>query len=42
MVVNGGVELKARTETNPKNAELVPLAEAADRIVAEVQKGLEA
>ena len=36
----GGVELKARTETNPKNAELVPLAEAADRIVADVQKEL--
>ena len=36
----GGVELKARTETNPKNAELVPLAEATERIVADVQKEL--
>jgi len=37
----GGVELKARTETNPKNAELVPLAEATDRIALDVKKGLE-
>ena len=39
-LAQGGVELKARTETNPKNAELVPLAEATDRIIADVGREL--
>ncbi len=38
---NGGVELKPRTEKNPKNAELVPLADAAKRAIDYVQKALE-
>ncbi|MEZ4371223.1 MAG: proline--tRNA ligase [Polyangiaceae bacterium] len=35
---NGGVELKLRTETDPKKAELVPTADAATKIVALVKE----
>jgi len=36
----GGVELKPRTETDPKKAEIVPLSEAAATIQARVRAGL--
>jgi len=36
----GGVELKPRTETDPKKAEIVPLGEAAATIQARVRDGL--
>lgn len=36
----GGVELKPRTETNPKNAELLPLKDAVERIVRQVREEL--
>jgi prolyl-tRNA synthetase len=36
----GVVELKPRTEKNPKNAESVPLADAAGIITARVRKAL--
>ncbi|MCA9647798.1 MAG: hypothetical protein KC492_44210, partial [Myxococcales bacterium] len=35
---NGGVELKLRTETDPKKAELVPTADAAKKIVGMVKE----
>jgi hypothetical protein len=33
------VELKPRTEKNPKNIELLPIAEAADRLAERVRAG---
>ena len=35
---NGNVEMKLRTETDPKKAELVPIAEAVARIAGLVGK----
>jgi prolyl-tRNA synthetase len=39
-LANGNVELKPRTEADPKKAELVPLAGAAERIGGWVKQGL--
>jgi prolyl-tRNA synthetase len=38
-LANGAVELKPRTEKNPKNVELVPVAEAAARLLERVRPG---
>ena len=38
-LANGAVELKPRTEKNPKNVELVPVAEAAARLAERVRPG---
>jgi prolyl-tRNA synthetase len=38
-LANGAVELKPRTEKNPKNVELVPVAEAAIRLSERVRPG---
>lgn len=38
-LANGAVELKPRTEKNPKNVELLPVAEAATRLVERVRAG---
>jgi prolyl-tRNA synthetase len=39
-LANGNIELKPRTEADPKKAELVPLAGAAERIGGWVKQGL--
>jgi prolyl-tRNA synthetase len=39
-LAGGNVELKPRTEADPKRSELVPLAEAAPRIAAWIEQGL--
>jgi len=38
-LANGAVELKPRTEKNPKNVELVPVAEAAARLAERIRAG---
>jgi prolyl-tRNA synthetase len=38
-LANGAVELKPRTEKNPKNVELLPVAEAATRLAERVRAG---
>jgi prolyl-tRNA synthetase len=38
-LANGAVELKPRTEKNPKNVELLPVAEAAARLAERIRTG---
>ena len=39
-LANGNVELKPRSEPDPKKSELVPLAGAAERLAGWVKQGL--